>query len=271
MGANKIILNGKPLLDLTGDTVTEADVRIGVTFHKRNGEEAQGTYVAPQAPQTQEKSISVSENGQHYVLPDSGYYLSKVTVNAQFTPPENRLAAYLRKAIVDVQKADFEGVAAVPSNAFKSQSQLLTVDFPDSVTSYGTDVFYSSGLTTVYSLGKPTALSNYMFYKCTQLAGFEIPNTVTSIGKGAFQSCNNLGTVTIPSSVTDIGSGAFYNTATWSKDTFIMMGAIPPTIQSDTFYADSVETISIPYGSKSAYENATNWSALSSKLVERTS
>jgi NDP-sugar pyrophosphorylase family protein len=37
MGANLIKLNGNTILDLTGDTVTEADVRDGVSFHKRNG------------------------------------------------------------------------------------------------------------------------------------------------------------------------------------------------------------------------------------------
>lgn len=42
MAANKIVLNGEVLIDLTGDTATEADVAEGKTFHKANGESALG-------------------------------------------------------------------------------------------------------------------------------------------------------------------------------------------------------------------------------------
>lgn len=38
----------------------------------------------------------------------------------------------------------------------------------------------------------------------------EIPNGVTSIGKGAFYACTNLTSVTIPNSVTSIERRAFY-------------------------------------------------------------
>ena len=44
MSANKIILNGKTLIDLTVDTATEADVIAGTTFHKANGEASVGTW-----------------------------------------------------------------------------------------------------------------------------------------------------------------------------------------------------------------------------------
>jgi hypothetical protein len=43
MNANKIELNGEVLLDLTEDTVTEADVAEGKTFHKADGNPATGT------------------------------------------------------------------------------------------------------------------------------------------------------------------------------------------------------------------------------------
>ena len=43
MVANKVILNGETLIDLTQDTANESDVAVGKTFHKSNGEVAVGT------------------------------------------------------------------------------------------------------------------------------------------------------------------------------------------------------------------------------------
>lgn len=76
--ANKFILNGDVLLDLTQDTITENDVVKGVTFHRADGEPSTGTKdVTLQnksvAPKTYEQTIS----------PDGDKYgLSEVTVAA---------------------------------------------------------------------------------------------------------------------------------------------------------------------------------------------
>lgn len=43
MKANKVVLNGKVILDLTADTVTDPDVRLGKIYHKANGEGSVGT------------------------------------------------------------------------------------------------------------------------------------------------------------------------------------------------------------------------------------
>ncbi len=43
MAVNKVILNGEPLIDLTEDTVTAADVAQGKTFHLPDGTQAVGT------------------------------------------------------------------------------------------------------------------------------------------------------------------------------------------------------------------------------------
>ena len=47
MEANKIILNGQNILDLTQDTATTSDVAQGETFHLANGEQATGAFVNP--------------------------------------------------------------------------------------------------------------------------------------------------------------------------------------------------------------------------------
>lgn len=45
MNANKVILNGKTLLDLTQDGTEEANVGAGVKFHKPSGQPSVGTAV----------------------------------------------------------------------------------------------------------------------------------------------------------------------------------------------------------------------------------
>ena len=47
------------------------------------------------------------------------------------------------------------------------------------------------------------------FWCCSGLISVTIPNSVTSIGKGAFADCGRLTSVTIPDSVTSIGDLAF--------------------------------------------------------------
>lgn len=79
MEANKIILNGKTLIDLTSDTALEEDVIDGKIFHKPDG--SVGTGRAVRALEKQEKAISIIENGTTEVLPDEGFTLSKVTIN----------------------------------------------------------------------------------------------------------------------------------------------------------------------------------------------
>ena len=43
MAINKVIYGGNTLIDLTGDTVTAADVASGVTFHDKSGTVVEGT------------------------------------------------------------------------------------------------------------------------------------------------------------------------------------------------------------------------------------
>ncbi len=56
-----------------------------------------------------------------------------------------------------------------------------------------------------------TAIGSYAFYKCYDLEGIVIPNSVTSIGSSAFSDCSGLTSITIPDSVTSIGDRAFCN------------------------------------------------------------
>lgn len=112
MSANKVILNGETIIDLTQDTVTEDSVALGYTFHKANGEKSVGkASFSNTKPNGQPISVSTEadmtallesgnvgsvykytgttgtyENGAYYVLEveetpdDSGDSVQKVTV-----------------------------------------------------------------------------------------------------------------------------------------------------------------------------------------------
>jgi hypothetical protein len=76
MNANRVILNGVPILDLTNDTSLEEDVRITKTFHKASGEKVAGS----QMPPTYEvREVTPSKETQ-IVKPITADFLSSVTV-----------------------------------------------------------------------------------------------------------------------------------------------------------------------------------------------
>ncbi|WP_028519797.1 leucine-rich repeat protein [Ruminococcus flavefaciens] len=119
-----------------------------------------------------------------------------------------RKGAFFGKA--DIVSVEFpDSVTTIDDHAFSGCLSLKKVDIPDSVTTLGKGCFMSCSALGSVSLGKGVkALPEDCFHSCTSLKTVNIPDTVTSIGDEAFYSCAGISGIYIPSSVKTIGKEA---------------------------------------------------------------
>ena len=81
------------------------------------------------------------------------------------------------------------GVISIGSNAFKSNTKIVSVIIPAGVTS----------------------IEPWAFYGCHKLQNVTLPAGLLFIGRDAFEYCYALKEITIPDSVEEIGYSAFYH------------------------------------------------------------
>ena len=140
---------------------------------------------------------------------------------------------------------------------------------PNSVTSIGNWAFsYCSGLTSISIPNSVTRIGIYAFYCCSGLTSISIPNSVTSIGDFAFSGCSGLASISIPNSVTSIGRSAFSG-CSGLKD-IISEIKTPFEINEYVFSVYSTATLTVPNGTKSAYQSTAGWNKFSN-IVEKES
>ena len=178
--------------------------------------------------------------------------------------------------------------------AFYLCSDLTTITIPSSVTIIGERAFYSAGLISVTIPENVTSLGDNVFHGCNSLinievisanpnysslngvlynkdqtillqypkgktnTSFEIPESVTSIGKYAFYFAS-LSSIVIPSSVTTIELGAFDICRDLSS--IICHATTPPSLNGTIFsqVSKSACVLYVPTESISLYQNTDQW------------
>ena len=144
-----------------------------------------------------------------------------------------------------------EGVVTIPSvvngytvtkianRAFKECTKLTQVIIPNTVTDIGTTDFESA-------MGP--------FHGCSGITSFDIPSSVTTVGRGAFTRCTKVTELVIPESVTVIGSNAFDYCSGLKS---IVLSPFITSIQLETFRGcTSLESIEVPGSVNSIGYNA---------------
>lgn len=95
-------------------------------------------------------------------------------------------------------------VVEIGSGAF-SETNIVSIVFPDSVTTIHGCCHYCGFLTKVVLPKNLTYIPSYMFYGCTALKEFTLPEGISKIEAGAF-AVSGLEAIEIPDSVKEIGS-----------------------------------------------------------------
>jgi hypothetical protein len=131
---------------------------------------------------------------------------------------------------------EYSGNVEVPSSV-QYNGRIL------SVISIGTAFKGCGNITSITIPNSVTTIGKGAFSECSSLASVIIPNSVTIIEAFVFSDCSSLASITIPNSVTSIGESAFERCHSLSSIT------IPNSVTSIgqyAFYCSSLASITIP-------------------------
>lgn len=187
-------------------------------------------------------------------------------------------------------------ITTINSSAFRECPNLETVELPQTLTSLSDYVFYRCRkLKFISGLENVTSIDTTCFYECGNLSiELNLPNLTTLIGNGQFSGtgitkvlnlglitstpdggmysglvagCKSLTEITFPSTITKIGQYTCYNCS--ALETVKCLATSIPELGAYTFYGtNSTFKIYVPYGTSTAYKEATNWINYASRIYE---
>ena len=194
--------------------------------------------VSQYSAETQEKTVSPSTS-EIEVMPDSGYLLNKVTVEAVTSSIDaniqaenikkditilgvtgnftnvNKVPMILDGSSVSLNADDMEGCKAIRQYLFYQNSGLTSIYIPSTVTSIGGNAFNTASALTTVTIEHSdnpsmTSIGAYAFSACSNLTGsIKIPNSVKTLGNGAFNACKKLTSITLGNKLTNTGNSTF--------------------------------------------------------------
>ena len=263
MAVNKVVLNEETLIDLSADTVTEADVMKGKIFHRADGEQVEGEYEESAGSDTllQEKTVAIGANGTHEILPDEGYAMSKVTavVSTPAPKPEQEKTVgiaengtvevtpddgyALSKVTVNAQVVDGDGYETIKAIVESSETDIV---IPNGITKIGEHKFHGAPITSIVLPSTLQEIGNDAFHNCTKLKTADIPSGVTWIGQYAFSYCYELERAVIPDGVKTAPSYGFERCYALKS---VYIGSGLTTMAYSMFdYCSSLTSLTIPVG-----------------------
>ena len=175
-----------------------------------------------------------------------------------------------------------EKVTWIPSEAFQSNKELVTISISDGISGIGTSAF--SGCTSLENVifseeVTMTYINSATFYGCISLKSINLPDSVHVINPGAFAGCTSLTSITIPQNVTGIYGGPYYDydgafEGCKALNTVYCKSTTPPSLPKYNtgncwiFSNNAPERkIYVPKESVDAYKKANGWKVYAEDIV----
>ena len=147
-------------------------------------------------------------------------------------------------------------VTSIGDEAFESCYNLKKIVIPEAVETIGSRAFGTTNSTSntskiclesvTFNGNKLTTINSEAFSHCKALKKISLPESVTTIGKGAF-SYSGLQNIQIPKNVETIGEEAFYWCSNLQRVTFAGTASDSHlTIGSKAFEKDNISEVTIP-------------------------
>lgn len=205
---------------------------------------------------------TITANGNYSASDDGADGYSDVTVAVA-----SKLASLVDGSITSITAEDLVGVVSIRNNAFRGLSNLVNIEFPDTLTTIGAGAFYECQNleSRIVIPGGNTTIGNYTFYRCFKVPEIVVSEGVSSLGYGAIQECTTITSITLPSTMASIGGNALYGCSALTGIT--ILATTPPTLESVSAFQNTNNCpIYVPAASVEAYKAATNWAALSDRI-----